>query len=105
MATIIWKEAKPCGTAKSRYKARRAAKVTDRRDDEALSRKVAVIVSGCSNKVQKAVSSTEYKMKMRSKPVPEAVSRENPEYRKVNNPYGQITNARQKMRGYSIPLI
>jgi len=44
-------------------------------------------------------------MKMRSKPVPEAVTRENPEYQKVNNPYGQITNTCQKMRGKSIPLI
>ncbi|WP_338570504.1 regulator [Erwinia billingiae] len=105
MATIIWKEPKPQGTAKSRYKARRAAKVAERRDDEALGRKVAVIASGCSNKVQKAVSSTDYKMKMRRKPVPEGVTRENLEYRKVNNPYSQLTNARQKMRGKSIPLI
>lgn len=105
MATIIWKEPKPQGTAKSRYKARRAAKVAERRDDEALGRKVAVIASGCSNKVQKAVSSTDYKMKMRSKPVPEGVTREDPEYRKVKNPHGQLTNARQKMRGCSIPLI
>ncbi|WP_147195946.1 hypothetical protein [Pantoea sp. CCBC3-3-1] len=62
-------------------------------------------VTGCSDRVNKAMNSTEYKMKLRSKPVPEAVTRENPQYRKVNNPYGQITNARQKMRGKSIPLI
>lgn len=70
-----------------------------------LGRKIEAALSGCSDRVLKAVSSTDYKMKMRSKPVPEGVTRENPEYRKVNNPYGQITNARQKMRGKSIPLI
>ncbi|WP_233268473.1 hypothetical protein, partial [Pantoea sp. BAV 3049] len=78
MATIIWKEAKPCGTAKSRYKARRAALVAERRGDEALARSVAQAVTGCSDRVLKAVNSIEYKMKMRSKPVPEAVSRQNP---------------------------
>ena len=54
MATIIWKESK--GTAKSRYKARRAAMVADRRDDVALARKIAVAVSGCSMKVAKATT-------------------------------------------------
>ncbi|WKZ94073.1 hypothetical protein P0E69_09460 [Chimaeribacter arupi] len=54
MATIIWKESK--GTAKSRYKARRAAMIADRRGDQALSRKVAVAVSGCSIKVAKATT-------------------------------------------------
>lgn len=56
MATIIWKEPKPQGTAKSRYKARRATMVAERRDYEALGRKVAVIATGCSVKVQKAVT-------------------------------------------------
>ncbi|MBV4365880.1 hypothetical protein [Erwinia phyllosphaerae] len=73
--------------------------------DNKFGRKVEAALTGCSDRVLKAVSCTEYKMKMRSKPVPEAVTRENPEYRKVNNPYGQVTNARQKMRGKSIPLI
>lgn len=57
------------------------------------------------DRVCKALSCTDYKMNLRAKPVPEAVSREKPEYRKVKNPFGQITNARQKMRGKSIPLI
>lgn len=57
MATIIWKESNPRGTAKSRYKARRAAMVAERRDDEALARKVAVIASGCNMRVGKAVTS------------------------------------------------
>ena len=73
--------------------------------EKRLGRKIEATLSGCSDRVLKAVNCTEYKMKMRSKPVPEAVTRENPEYRKVNNPYGQVTNARQKMRGKSIPLI
>jgi len=57
------------------------------------------------DRVCKALSCTDYKMNLRVKPVPEALTRENPEYRKVKNPLGQITNARQKMRGKSIPLI
>lgn len=101
MATIIWKEPKTQGTAKSRYKARRATMVAERRDDEALGRKVAVIATGCSAKVQKAVTAAP---NWRNRAEPEFVTQEKPEYRKVNNPYGQLTNARQKMRGFSIPL-
>lgn len=56
MATIIWIKPKPQGTAKSRYKARRATMVAERRDDEALGRKVAVIATGCSSSVFKAVT-------------------------------------------------
>jgi hypothetical protein len=33
------------------------------------------------------------------------VTRESPQYRKVRNPLGQQVNARQKMKGHSIPLI
>lgn len=102
MATIIWKEPKPQGTAKSRYKARRAAKIAERRDDEALGRKVAAIASGCSSmKVARAINGPS----VRDVKEVEFVTRENPQYRKVNNPYGQHINARQKQRGYSIPLI
>lgn len=68
MATIIWKEAKPCGTAKSRYKARRATQVAERRSDEALARSVAQAVTGCSDRVLKAVSAPSE----RSKPQPSA---------------------------------
>ncbi|ASV55589.1 hypothetical protein LJPFL01_2226 [Lelliottia jeotgali] len=35
----------------------------------------------------------------------EFVTRERQQYRKVRNPLGQQVNARQKMRGKSIPLI
>jgi hypothetical protein len=35
----------------------------------------------------------------------EFVTRESQQYRKVRNPLGQQVNARQKMRGKSIPLI
>ncbi len=37
MVTIVWKESK--GTAKSRYKARRAELIAERRSNEALARK------------------------------------------------------------------
>jgi len=90
---------------KQKNLARAAAHRAEKSNDMRLGRSVEAALSGCSDRVLKAVNCTDYKMKMRSKPVPEAVSRENPEYRKVNNPYGQITKARQKMRGESIPLI
>lgn len=101
MATIIWKESKPQGTAKSRYKARRAAKVAGRSFDKSLARNFVEAVTGCRSSVFRAVLAPG----VRSKPELEFVTQENPEYRKVNNPYGQLTNARQKVRGKSIPLI
>jgi hypothetical protein len=58
-------------------------------------------VTGCTDRVLRAVTAPNWRVKAD----PEFVTREDPEYRKVNNPYGQITNARQKMRGKSIPLI
>ncbi|ELY5800426.1 regulator [Cronobacter sakazakii] len=45
MATIIWKEAK--GTAKSRYKARRAAKIEQVQQDASLARRIEQKLSGC----------------------------------------------------------
>ncbi|WP_283010827.1 hypothetical protein QLY67_015555 [Cronobacter turicensis] len=45
MATIIWKEAK--GTAKSRYKARRAAKIEQAQQDAFLARRIEQKLSGC----------------------------------------------------------
>ncbi|EOC5807891.1 hypothetical protein ACI49Z_003939 [Cronobacter turicensis] len=45
MATIIWKEAK--GTAKSRYKARRAAKIEQAQQDASLARRIEQKLSGC----------------------------------------------------------
>ncbi|CAK9885549.1 MAG: hypothetical protein XXXJIFNMEKO3_01949 [Candidatus Erwinia impunctatus] len=55
MATIIWKKTTPGGTAKSRYKARRAEKRTQQQRDMMLSRKIARLSQGCSSRVQKAV--------------------------------------------------
>lgn len=68
MATIIWKEANPYGTAKSRYKARRAAMVAGRRRDEAMEKSVTQAMTGCSDRVNKAVSAPT----IRSKPQPSA---------------------------------
>lgn len=45
MVTIVWKESN--GTAISRYKARRASVIAERRSDEALERKIALKLSGC----------------------------------------------------------
>ncbi len=53
MTTIIWK--KSHGTAKSRHKARRAEVVAQRRKDEALYRRMATTLAGCSNTVLSAV--------------------------------------------------
>ncbi|ARF50003.1 hypothetical protein [Pantoea stewartii] len=76
-----------------------ADRLTARKIESAFSRLTGEPVA----RVCKALSCTDYKMNLRVKPVPEAVTRENPEYRKVKNPFGQITNARQRIRGKSIP--
>jgi hypothetical protein len=70
MATIIWKEPKPQGTAKSRYKARRAAKIAERSFDKSLARNFAEAVTGCSSSVFRAVTAPG----VRSKPEPGAGS-------------------------------
>jgi len=44
MATIIWKSAAPSGTCRSRYKARRAAAVAQRRRDKLLLRKISQLL-------------------------------------------------------------
>lgn len=65
-------------------------------------KKWAVVESGCSSlKVARAINGPS----VRDVKEVEFVTRENPQYRKVKNPYGQHINARQKMRGHSIPLI
>ncbi len=88
--------------AKSRYRARRAAKREKLEQDAMLARKIAVIASGCSSlKVARAINGPN----VRDVKADEFVTHENPRYRKVKNPYGQHINARQKMRGCSIPLI
>lgn len=88
------------------YNARKSAEQIER---DGYARKIESAFSRLSGepvaRVCKALSCTDYKMNLRVNSVPEAVTRENPEYRKVKNPFGQITNARQKMRGKSIPLI
>lgn len=56
---------------------------------------------GCTAKVARAINGPS----VRDVKEVEFVTRENPQYRKVKNPYGQHINARQKMRGHSIPLI
>ena len=70
--------------------------------EAALGRKIEATLSGCSINVLTAVTAAP---NWRNRAEPEFVTQENPEYRKVNNPYGQLTNARQKQRGFSIPLI
>lgn len=74
------------------------------RKDAQLEKLVGIALCG-SERVLKALSSTDYKMKMRSKFLPDPVSRECSAYRRVRNPEGQQVNARQKQRGKSIPLI
>lgn len=86
-----------------------ARKEFEQRERESYTRKIdeafTKLSEGCNCRVLKAINSTEYKMKMRSKPAPEAVSRENPKHQKVANEAGRQIHAVQKMRGKSIPLI
>ncbi|WP_034912950.1 hypothetical protein [Erwinia sp. 9145] len=56
MATIIWKEPKPQGTAKSRYKARRAERQAEHQEDARLARRIEAAGAGCSVKVARAVN-------------------------------------------------
>lgn len=88
--------------AKQRRRERLRASAIEREADIRLMRKIAVIASGCSSlKVARAINGPS----VRDVKETEFVTRENPQYRKVNNPFGQHINARQKMRGCSIPLI
>ena len=88
--------------AKQRRRERLRASAIEREADARLMRKISVIASGCSSmKVARAINGPS----VRDVKEVEFVTRENPRYRKVNNPYGQHINARQKMRGCSIPLI
>ncbi|MEI2264019.1 hypothetical protein [Erwinia sp. CGal63] len=56
MATIIWKKARPGGTSKSRYKARRGQMQALLAQEEQLARRVSRLLAGCSLRVMKAVS-------------------------------------------------
>ena len=98
MATIIWKEAK--GTAKSRYKARRAAKIEQAQQDASLARRIEQKLSGCV-RAGRATSLVALRDKK-----PEVTERKrNPAYKKLVNHPTHLINAHQKMRGKSIPLI
>ncbi|ELY4577718.1 TPA: regulator [Cronobacter sakazakii] len=99
MATIIWKEAK--GTAKSRYKARRVAKIEQARQDASLARRIEQKLSGCvrADRATSLVALRDYQE-------PEVTERKrNPAYKKPVNHPTHLMNAHQKMRGKSIPLI
>ncbi|MGK6325734.1 hypothetical protein ACMGEE_01355 [Erwinia sp. DT-104] len=89
---------------KQKNLARAAAHRAEKQRDARLGRKVEAALSGCSDRVLTAVNQAP-NWRVKTDKEAEFVSMENPAYRKVNNPYGQITNARQKMSGKSIPLI
>ncbi|MDQ6506507.1 regulator [Escherichia coli] len=97
MVTIVWKESK--GTAKSRYKARRAELIAERRSNEALARKIALKLSGCV-KADKAASLGS----LLCKKADEVERKQNRiYYRKPRSEMGVTCSGRQKQRGKSIP--
>ncbi|HAJ2375507.1 MULTISPECIES: hypothetical protein [Escherichia] len=97
MVTIVWKESK--GTAKSRYKARRAELIAERRSNEALARKIALKLSGCV-RADKAASLGS----LRCKKAEEVERKQNRiYYSKPRSEMGVTCSGRQKQRGKSIP--
>ncbi|MWK21864.1 regulator [Escherichia coli] len=99
MVTIVWKESK--GTAKSRYKARRAELIAERRSNEALARKIALKLSGCV-RADKAASLGS----LRCKKAEEVERKQNRiYYRKPRSEMGVACVGRQKMKLGSKPLI
>jgi hypothetical protein len=99
MVTIVWKESK--GTAKSRYKARRAELIAERRSNEALARKIALKLSGCV-RADKAASIGS----LRCKKAEEVERKQNRiYYRKPRSEMGVTCVGRQKMKLGSKPLI
>ncbi|MFN2007762.1 regulator [Escherichia coli] len=99
MVTIVWKESK--GTAKSRYKARRAELIAERRSNEALARKIALKLSGCV-RADKAASLGS----LRCQKAEEVESKQNRiYYRKPRSEMGVTCVGRQKMKLGSKPLI
>ncbi|EHP7221196.1 regulator [Escherichia coli] len=99
MVTIVWKESK--GTAKSRYKARRAELIAERRSNEALARKIALKLSGCV-RADKAASLGS----LRCKKAEEVERKQNRiYYRKPRSEMGVTCVGRQKTKGKSIALI
>ncbi|MGT5596860.1 regulator [Escherichia coli] len=98
MVTIVWKESK--GTAKSRYKARRAELIAERRSNEALARKIALKLSGCV-RADKAASLGS----LRCKKAEEVESKQNRiYYRKPRSEMGVTCVGRQKIKLGSKPL-
>ncbi|KGM59706.1 hypothetical protein [Escherichia coli] len=92
MVTIVWKESK--GTAKSRYKARRAELIAERRSNEALARKIALKLSGCV-RADKAASLGS----LRCKKAEEVERKQNRiYYRKPRSEMGVTCVGRQKMK-------
>ena len=99
MVTIVWKESK--GTAKSRYKARRAELIAERRSNEALARKIALKLSGCV-RADKAASLGS----LRCKKAEEVERKQNRiYYSKPRSEMGVTCSGRQKMKLGSKPLI
>ncbi|MCH4627772.1 regulator [Escherichia coli] len=99
MVTIVWKESK--GTAKSRYKARRAELIAERRSNEALARKIALKLSGCV-RADKASSLGS----LLCKKADEVERKQNRiYYRKPRSEMGVTCVGRQKMKLGSKPLI
>ncbi|UMU58179.1 regulator [Shigella flexneri] len=97
MVTTVWKESK--GTAKSRYKARRAELIAERRSNEALARKIALKLSGCV-RADKAASLGS----LRCKKAEEVERKQNRiYYSKPRSEMGVTCSGRQKQRGKSIP--
>ncbi|MCB4621195.1 regulator [Escherichia coli] len=93
MVTIVWKESK--GTAKSRYKARRAELIAERRSNEALARKIALKLSGCV-RADKAASLGSLCCKKKK----EVVRKNRSIYYKDSNPLGNKIHAVQKIKLY-----
>ncbi|HBA9175553.1 TPA: regulator [Escherichia coli] len=99
MVTIVWKESK--GTAKSRYKARRAELIAERRSNEALARKIALKLSGCV-RADKAASLRS----LRCKKAEEVERKQNRiYYSKPRSEMGVTCVGRQKIKLGSKPLI
>ena len=98
MVTIVWKESK--GTAKSRYKARRAELIAERRSNEALARKIALKLSGCV-RADKAASLGS----LLCKKADEVERKQNRIYYRKPGERGITCRGRQKIKGKSISLI
>ncbi|EOW2397077.1 regulator [Cronobacter sakazakii] len=100
MATIIWKEAK--GTAKSRYKARRAAKIEQAQQDASLARRIEQKLSGCvrADRATSLVALRDYRE-------PEVTQQKQNRkwYSAPRNEMGVTCVGRQKMKLGSKPLI